>query len=64
MYAGRMREKRRERATEGDIATRRGKKESRRDRAIERPFPLDCWDVCRERNRVICACARKFKLGN
>lgn len=59
------RENEKDKARGGDITTRRGRKGSRRDRAIERPFPLDCWDVCRERTGVIsCACARKIKLGN
>lgn len=38
----RVSEKERERETKGDIATRRGRKGSQRDRTIERPFPLDC----------------------
>lgn len=48
MYICEHDEEERDKMTE-NIATRRGK----RDLAIERPFPLDCWDVCRERNRVI-----------
>jgi len=39
------RENEKDKARGGDIATRRGRKGSRRDRAIERPFPFDCRDV-------------------
>lgn len=54
----------RERVREGGNKKRKEER-SQRDRTIERPFPLDCWDVCRESQRVIsCACSRKFKLGN
>lgn len=37
-----VRENEKDTARGGDITTRRGRKGSRRDRAIERPFSLDC----------------------
>lgn len=50
---------------EGEGYRNKKRKEGIADRTIERPFLLDCWDVCRESQRVIsCACSRKFKLGN
>lgn len=39
---GRAGRARKRHETKGDIATRRGRKGSLRDRTIERPFPLDC----------------------
>lgn len=49
----------------GNITTRRGKKGSRGDRAIERPFPLDCRYVCRaNQGDFVRVRARKSKLEN
>lgn len=53
---------------EEDIATRRGRKGSRRDREIERPFPLDCRRCMPGENQGdfvhMRAAARKSKLEN